>query len=210
MVPLQAHSVYLTSVLNTERQQALEALLSEKQMTWQRLQSAAGDLGVCSAYDEPQALGDDRWMTLLAAHALVTEDCMVIDAGSAITLDLLRADGQHLGGAIIPGTRTSRDHFREIFSYLDLSELQADASRPPGCSTPAAIHIDYNRDSIEILIQLMHRWQSLLDGNHQVLLAGGDADRVEARLPTAVRRVPDLVFTGMRCLIKSRGLQVQQ
>lgn len=199
-------TVYLTSVLDDSRQQQLESLLSARQADCYRLQSAATDLGVTSAYAEPESLGDDRWMALLAAHQLAPRGCMVIDAGSAITLDLLRADGQHLGGAIIPGTRTSRDHFRKIFSYIDLADLQADSSRPPGCSTPEAIHIDYDHDPLDILIDLLQQWKLLLGDKPAILLAGGDADRVEARVPMSVQYVPDLVFCGMRRLIESRGL----
>lgn len=198
-------SVYLTSVLDERRQQKLEQVLTRLHCESHRFRSAATQLGVSSAYAEPGTLGDDRWVALLAAHQLAPQGCLVIDAGSAITLDLLRGDGQHLGGAIIPGTRTSQQHFREIFSYLDLADLQADAARPPGCSTPAAIHIDYERESLDILRDLLQQWSARLDDNAQVLLAGGDADRVEEYLPQAVTRVPDLVFLGMRRLIQSEG-----
>ena len=194
-------SVYLTSVLDDERQLALEQCLGRYQQSFTRFRSAASELGVTSAYRDPGSLGDDRWMALLAAHELAPQGSLIIDAGSATTLDLMSADGQHQGGAIIPGTRTSQDHFREIFSYLDLSQLQADASRPPGCSTPQAIHIDYQQDPLDILVNLLTQWRELLPPEAVLLLAGGDANRVENRLAMPLRRVPDLVFKGMRRLL---------
>lgn len=196
---------YLTSVLDQSRQQSLEECIKQQGLQSVRFESAAYALGVTSAYADPGSLGDDRWMALLAANQIAPQGSLIIDAGSAITLDLLSADGLHLGGAIIPGTRTSRDRFRDIFSYLELSELQANPERPPGGSTPEAIHIDYDRDSLDILVELMSSWQNLLPGDPVVILAGGDANRVENRLSRPVIRIPDLVFRGMRRMITEQG-----
>ncbi len=196
---------YITSVLDHSRQQLLEDCITQQNLPYVRFRSAASALGVSSAYADPDSLGDDRWLTLLAAAELAPAGSLIIDAGSAITLDLLSAEGTHLGGAIIPGTRTSRDHFRDIFSYLDLSELQANPERPPGCSTPDAIHIDYDRDSLDILLELLDAWQGLLPGNPKLILAGGDANRVESRLARPLVRIPDLVFRGMRRMIIEQG-----
>ncbi len=198
-------SCYVTSVLDQSRQQLLEDCITQQNLSYIRYRSAASALGVTSAYTDPDSLGDDRWLALLAAAELAPAGSLIIDAGSAITLDLLSAEGTHLGGAIIPGTRTSRDHFRDIFSYLDLSELQANPERPPGCSTPEAIHIDYGRDSLDILLELLDTWQALLPGNPKLILAGGDANRVENRLARPLVRIPDLVFRGMRRMITEQG-----
>ncbi len=63
--------------------------------------AAAG--GVSNGYENPAQLGVDRWLALLAARRLTSGPCLVVSAGTAITIDALLADGRHLGGLILPG-----------------------------------------------------------------------------------------------------------
>jgi len=112
----------------------------------------------------------------------------------------LRADGQHLGGAILPGFNTSLEHFKSIFKYIDFDAPEITETRQPGCSTEAAIHIDYAQTVIEILPELVNRWIQLFDDDATVLLAGGDAERVQRVLDQPSRIVPDLVFRGIHRL----------
>ncbi len=194
----------LASVLDTKRQALLENCLQTRfSNAVIRVESTASALGVTNAYDQPERLGVDRWLALLAAAELCDGDCMIIDAGSAITLDLLRADGRHLGGAILPGRKTSIERFREIFSHIDFDAVARADHEKPGCSTEAAIQLDYAQDSLGYLQQLVNRWRPLLSPNLEILLAGGDAARVQRDLGTDARIVPDLVFRGLARMAQS-------
>ena len=203
MQDLSATHCYLASVLDTARQAELEqCLVQQFETAVTRFVSTAKALGVTNGYRQPERLGVDRWMTLLAARELTPGDCIVIDAGSAVTLDLLRADGLHLGGAIIPGFNTSIDQFRRIFKHIDFNAESIAETRQPGCSTEAAIHIDYTQSTIEILPGLVNSWSQIFEDEATVLLAGGDAQRVQPVLDQASRIVPDLVFRGIRRLTR--------
>ena len=68
-----------------------------------RAYSGVTAAGVINGYAEPSRLGVDRWLALLAARQLCPGNLVVVDAGTAITLDLLSGDGRHLGGYILPG-----------------------------------------------------------------------------------------------------------
>ena len=189
---------YLASVLDAERQEKLIAVLKDQfDDSITQFVSENESLGVENGYDDPGQLGIDRWLALLAAAELIDGDCMVIDAGSAITLDLLSADGKHLGGAILPGCETSMDQFKRIFSQIDFSAPEIAVSDKPGSSTAAAIQIDYADSSIEALSELVDRWSTMLSDNPTILLGGGDAYRVQRELARSSRIVPDLVFRGM-------------
>lgn len=62
-----------------------------------------------SGYREPARLGADRWANLHGVRVLLgAVDAVIVDAGTAVTVDALRADGQHLGGAILAGLDASR------------------------------------------------------------------------------------------------------
>ena len=168
-----------------------------------RFETSARALGVVNGYAEPARLGSDRWMALLGASAISETDCMVIDAGSAITVDLLRAEGRHLGGAILPGFNTSIESFRAIFSHIDFDHPAIVEQDTPGCSTEAAIQIDYAHHSLDRLPALVDRWMPLLNESAEILLAGGDAPRVQSLLGRPARIVPDLVFLGMARLARA-------
>ena len=198
MKDLPVTHCYLASVLDQTRHTSLEQCLRPKfETAVTRFVSLPQALGVRNGYQQPEQLGVDRWLALIAAAEIVNGDALVIDAGSAITLDLLRADGQHLGGAILPGFNTSPDDFKRIFSHIDFDDAAIAETAEPGCSTEAAIHINYRHSLIDGLTGLVDRWISYLDNDATLLLTGGDAARVQRRLERHGRIVPDLVFRGM-------------
>ena len=67
------------------------------------LHAEAHRCGVSNAYSAPERLGGDRWANLLAVHAHHKGPAVVIDCGTAITIDAIAGDGAHLGGLIVPG-----------------------------------------------------------------------------------------------------------
>ncbi|MDH3388169.1 MAG: type III pantothenate kinase [Gammaproteobacteria bacterium] len=195
---LGAQRCWLASVLEATRQAELDRCLADRcgdAVTRFVAQARAG--GVINGYTQPERLGVDRWLALIGAAGMVDGDCIVIDAGSAVTVDLLRADGQHLGGAILPGINTSLDRFRQIFSHIDFADPRIAETGAPGCSTEAAIQIDYAHDTLAGINEVVTRWIQRLDRNATLLLAGGDAYRVQRSLEIPGRIVPDLVFRGM-------------
>ncbi|HNP64753.1 MAG TPA: type III pantothenate kinase, partial [Woeseiaceae bacterium] len=65
--------------------------------------------GITNSYRQPRLLGVDRWVAMIGAYAEVKSACLVVDAGTAVTLDALDREGNHLGGQIIPGVETMLD-----------------------------------------------------------------------------------------------------
>lgn len=69
------------------------------------LRTPATACGVRNAYAEPQRLGIDRFLAMVAAHVDGLAPCVLAGVGTALTLDALAADGTHLGGLIAPAPR---------------------------------------------------------------------------------------------------------
>ena len=205
--PFECAHAHLCSVLDGERQAELDACLARQfGVAVTHFSSEPQALGVTNGYERPGSLGVDRWMAMLGAAGMTASDCIVIDAGSAITVDLLCGDGRHLGGAILPGFNTSLEAFKGIFSHIDFNHPAIAESTMPGCSTEAAIQIDYAYPTTESLPALVNRWIPLLQDDVTLLLAGGDAGRVERLLDQKLfgqkmHIVPDLVFRGMQRLV---------
>jgi len=65
--------------------------------------SEAKAYGVTNSYPQPRLLGVDRWVAMVAARATCDTFCVIVDAGTAITIDALKDNGDHLGGQILPG-----------------------------------------------------------------------------------------------------------
>ena len=93
------------SVVDTSWGESLQPWLrADAELRYARSGASFGDLR--NGYADAAALGVDRWLALIAARALMPNSpCLLASAGSALTLDFLRADGQHLGGFIVAGRR---------------------------------------------------------------------------------------------------------
>ncbi len=153
---------------------------------------------VRNSYSIPESMGIDRWLALLGAANVEERDTIIVDAGSAITVDLLRNDGQHLGGAILPGFNTSIERFQHMLSVADFANAEISYNQDPGSSTEHCIHINYSIGTREYLNQLIARWFKLLAADAALLVTGGDAWLVEQQSGHDYRQLPDLVFRGMR------------
>lgn len=154
--------------------------------------------GVRNAYQPAAGIGVDRWLCLLGAAALTSNDVMIVDAGSAITVDLLRGDGQHLGGAILPGFNTSLERFKQILHKADFEHPDISKNDEPGCSTEACIHIDYEPTDVAVVERLIGNWFERLAPDAVLIVTGGDANLIHSDRFNHFRIVPDLVFRGMR------------
>ncbi|HHF0790505.1 TPA: pantothenate kinase [Pseudomonas aeruginosa] len=155
--------------------------------------------GVRNGYLDYQRLGLDRWLALVAAHHLAKKACLVIDLGTAVTSDLVAADGVHLGGYICPGMTLMRSqlrtHTRRI-RYDDAEARRALASLQPGQATAEAVE----RGCLLMLRGFVREQYAmaceLLGPDCEIFLTGGDAELVRDELAGA-RIMPDLVFVGL-------------
>lgn len=93
--------VWVASVASAARTREVHAVLAAfgpAQPEWLRTPRRAG--GVTNRYARPERLGIDRFLAMLAAHARARAACVIVGCGTALTLDAVRADGQHAEGLI--------------------------------------------------------------------------------------------------------------
>lgn len=197
---------YYAGVPGSEVGDHLQACLGQRfaEGHLHRLQSQARIGKVVSAYPNPQGIGVDRWLALLGAAKLSRSDAIIVDAGSAITVDLLIADGKHLGGAIMPGFQTSLARFKKILSMADFSHPDIAGIEKPGISTESCIHISHDLEDTGYLHKLIDRWFKYLDKDAVLILAGGDAHRISPHPEHNALLIPDLVFQGMQQQLEHR------
>lgn len=164
----------------------------------------AADLPLTVDVPEPERVGIDRLVNAVAANRLraVGRGAIVIDIGSAITIDAVDADGVFLGGAILPGIGMSARALHEFTDLLPLSEMTElnDAPEPLGKSTVSALRSGLFWGAVGAMRELSVRLGSRLP-QPQVFLSGGAAPTVARFLTNTdgeqAQYVPHLTLAGI-------------
>ncbi len=146
--------------------------------------------GVKNLYERPAQLGSDRWAALVAARALQPGACLVVNAGTATTADMLSAEGEFRGGLILPGIELMRFVLHEHTGSLP---MQAGRFTPMPRNTADAIESGC-RHAQAGAVERMHR---LLGVQAACLVSGGAGRQLIEQLPMPCRYVENLVLEGL-------------
>lgn len=194
--PCATH-ITLVHVLSSLFDDSVMAACQERAIGLHIARSAAQAYGVVSGYQQPSTLGADRFVGLVAAHHLLGKKaCVVIDCGTAITLDALDGDGQHLGGLILPGLQLSADALiARAQNRLSLSFEQPSVFAD---ATSRAIGGGCLFGVVGAIEGICARMQPAFDTALQYVLTGGDAQRLQTWLRFECHLVPDLLMQGLR------------
>jgi type III pantothenate kinase len=158
--------------------------------------------------DEPFTVGADRIVNVLAAVELFHADSVVVDFGTATTFDCVTADARFLGGAIMPGLRTSADQLTRRTAKLPATELRAPA-RVIGRRTEECIQAGVLYGAADAVDGMVRRIVAEWPGTTRprVVATGGLAPIV-APLSTSIEHVdPDLTLRGLRIAAGHLGLE---
>ena len=152
--------------------------------------------GVSIQYSDPSRLGVDRWLALLAARARVNGPCLVVDSGTALTVDRLEADGAHGGGFIIPGLALMRRSLEEN-TRIRLSAGYEAGSVTLGHSTDAAVFHGSLAAAVALVRDALDSLREV-SSDARLLLTGGGAIELLPHLgEEGAELVPDLVLDGL-------------
>lgn len=154
--------------------------------------------GVTIAYARPERLGVDRWLALIAAHRICAGPALVIDAGTAITYDLLLGDGRHLGGLIVAGIEMMRDG---LIAGTRIPRVEPEELADPWATdTGSAIAVGSIQAPAALAERLFDQLTDQAGRTPEYILAGGDAERLIPALRLPIRHSPDLVLQGLALL----------
>ena len=164
------------------------------------IRSEARQLGVTNGYSDPAQLGSDRWAALIAAHHAERGHKLVVNAGTALTIDALTDGGEFVGGLIVPGPALMRRSLDRGTAGLRLTE---GAFRDFPASTPDAITsgaIQAAAGAIDRMRAAMARRGSEAA---RVVLSGGAAGEIAAHLPLPHAIHENLVLDGLALIARS-------
>lgn len=188
--------VYISSVVRDLRIDELTRWISRR---WNLVpvlaQTKAEELGVVNGYSNPKQLGVDRWLALLAARSLSDGPVVVVDCGSATTIDAMNAGGRHLGGVILPGLRLFQ---RCLLANTDIPSV-AESATIDYFATDTATGITSGAmlataSSVAWMLGLL-REKSVTPVD--CLLTGGNAMLLSEHLTSPHRLAPNLILQGL-------------
>lgn len=152
-----------------------------------------------AGYREPARMGVDRWVALAAGAAALDGPFAVLDAGTALTLDLVDADGGHLGGWILPGLQLMRSSLLASTAGVRFPEPPS-GSIGPGRDTAEAVGygtVLMARDFVAARMDAFRARQP----QAPLLVTGGDGPLLAADCAGPVRVVPELVLDGLAVVL---------
>jgi type III pantothenate kinase len=186
--------ILIANVAGAAAQARVAAALPTTAQPARWLVSSAQQCGVRSSYVDPAALGADRWAALIGAWHLTGSACVVVNAGTTMTVDALSGEGVFLGGCIVPGAALMRDALARDTANL---ALRAGAFSYFPDNTGDAIFSGAVNALSGAVAQVVQFLQQSAGIAPRVLLSGGDASLIEARINGTVTVVDNLVLEGL-------------
>lgn len=155
--------------------------------------------GVRNNYHNASQLGSDRWAALIAAWRLAGRRCLVVNSGTATTIDSLSATGEFIGGLILPGVELMQRSLQAATAGLE-SKPGAYAAFP--LNTADAMF----SGAIQACCGAIERQYALLDDNGApVVLSGGMAAQLQEHLNLPLQIVDNLVLHGLWLIAQETG-----
>lgn len=150
----------------------------------------------------PERAGIDRLVNAVAVNVVRPEGtaAIVVDAGSAVTIDTLSADGVFLGGAIFPGLglqARALAEFTEKLPLLSVEEILANLKTLPATSTPAAMASGLFWAMVGAVREIVARTTDQLPGDPLVVFTGGGAESLVPHQNSAAVWLPHLTLQGI-------------
>ena len=155
------------------------------------------EVGLAVTYDPPHVVGADRIANALAALALASPPLVVVDLGTATTLDCVDSNGAYVGGAIMPGVLLGLQALNEKTAKLPSIALRT-PSAAVGRTTVASIESGVVLGYAGAVEGLVQRVRAELGTGTRVFSTGGHGELFASLCPSIERHVPELTLDWLR------------
>jgi type III pantothenate kinase len=187
--------ILVSNVAGEAMEQGVRSLCAGYSTPVEFVTARSEQCGVSNAYDHPAQLGSDRWSALIAAWRHQHRACLVVNCGTATTVDALSDTGAFLGGLILPGVTLMQQSL--LHNAAQLMHAEGRVQDFPR-NTADAIHSGVIRATLGAIQQQY----ALLKGAAAIgcVLSGGAAGQIQAHLGMPVERVDNLVLEGLQII----------
>lgn len=185
----------VANVAGAEIEQALRLVLAKLGCSVEWLCASTQRAGLRCAYADPRRLGADRWAAAIGAWQQVQGECLVVSAGTATTIDVLREPGEFAGGCILPGLGLMLDALAERTAALPRAR---ETLTPEQLAlTPTDTLSALSAGCLHAQLGAIERLHARLRPESPILLAGGHAAALQPHLSAPARLAPWLVMEGL-------------
>ena len=159
-------------------------------LEWQQFTGSSPYEGLRTLYQDPSKLGADRWAALIGARALSSTNTLVINAGTATTIDLLGGNGLHYGGWILPGLSLMQESLQQNTAQLPLSvrASKPEAQASFGSTTDEAIMGGCDAAQMGAILRAAYLAKRMNHPVERIWLDGGNAQI----LANEIKQFPEL------------------
>lgn len=191
----------VASVSEQQLTEDLSCWCDRRKITYQRVVSEAQKNKVITAYQVPTQLGVDRWLTLIgAAEIFPNKNVLIIDAGTATTVDLLAANGQHQGGWILAGIETLITSVLATTTQVHANDKEQE-SLAFGKNTSENVHNAAWAATVGAVNQAIYQAQKYGFTVDEVIFTGGNGATLSTLIAGRSQVIEGLVFTGLHAYI---------
>jgi type III pantothenate kinase len=157
-------------------------------------------LGIKNLYKNPEEVGADRLVNAVAVHALYRKPVIVVDFGTATTLDCISAKGDYLGGAICPGLELAGEWLATHTAKLPRVAFQTAPTKAIGKTTKESLQSGLFWGYIALVEGLLQRLTREMNGSPVVVITGGLSSLIGPHIKAVKRIAPDLTLEGLRLI----------
>ncbi len=184
--------------VNPPRCREFTAWLRERNAPCKALESFR-DLPLTVALPAPEGIGIDRLLDTVAANARRRVDggAIIVDAGSAVTVDYVDEAGEFRGGVIFPGFGLMAKSLHDFTALLPIVAIDANA-RPPGVSTIPAIQAGILAAVVGGVERVIAEYHAKDSSHCDLFITGGDGPILAANLKSPAISWPEMTLEGVR------------
>lgn len=191
--------IIASNVAGAAAAERISAALAPFGATPRWIRSERSQCGVTSGYGEAHRLGPDRWAALIGAWHLFHGPCVVVNAGTAMTVDALSHEGVFLGGLIVPGIDLMRAALARNTANL---ELAAGTFSYFPDNTADAIMSGAINAAAGSVARMRTFMSETTHADPLIVLSGGAAPLLAPHLDGRVELVEHLVLEGLLCIAR--------
>lgn len=186
--------VWVSNVAGAEVARDIQTVCQSRGWTVKFISAQTQQCGVRNGYTSPAQLGCDRWAALIAAWHCCGQSTLVVNCGTATTIDALSDSGEFLGGLILPGITLMQKSL-----LANTAQLQQETGQYAAFPTQTADAIVSG--ALQATCGAIERQYALLgDSRAPILLSGGAAQMLRSLLTLPVISMEDLVLQGLKIM----------
>jgi len=200
---IEIESIDRVWISNVGRRSVLKQLIAYLDVRFSQtvsvVQVADTAVGISNNYQDKKALGVDRWVAAIGARAKERErDLIIIDVGTAVTIDWLDVDNIYQGGVIFPGAGLMYAALLDGTAHIQAEQIKTQKIIGKTTQQSVSAGVDYGLvGAIEGIVQ---RMQSVIARPTTVLLTGGGAEVLVEEFTLELIYEPRLMLLGLLAL----------